>query len=91
MMANDLLGIYPIFDIASQTESMQAIFNAFASAIGFKGKVELTGSSDTFGEAMSTTGNNSAGRAKSLLGWHPRRTGLVQGMNSYAKAFVAHQ
>jgi nucleoside-diphosphate-sugar epimerase len=84
-------GVYPVFDLVGQTESMQDVFNAFARAIGYKGKVELVGAgSNAFAEAMSTSGSNSSGRAKSLLEWQPRRAGFVADMTVYAAAFAAH-
>jgi nucleoside-diphosphate-sugar epimerase len=83
-------GVYPIFDLVGQSESMQEIFDAFARAVGYKGEVRLVGyGNNEFAEAMSTSCNNDAGRAKSLLGWTPKRVGLVDGMGVYAKAFVA--
>jgi nucleoside-diphosphate-sugar epimerase len=84
-------GVYPVFDLVGQTESMQDVFDAFAKAVGYKGKVELVGHGENdFAEAMSTSGSNSSGRAKSLLEWHPRRTGFAADMAVYAAAFVAH-
>jgi nucleoside-diphosphate-sugar epimerase len=84
-------GVYPVFDLAGQTENMQDVFNAFGSAVGYKGKVELTGPGDNaFAEAMSTSGSNSSGRAKSLLGWQPRRAAFAGDMNVYAAAFLAN-
>src|SRR6202012_1858120 len=70
-------GVHPVFDLVGQVESMQEVFNAFARAIGYKGRVQLVGAgANAFAEAMSTSGNNSSGRAKSLLEWQPRRAGL---------------
>jgi nucleoside-diphosphate-sugar epimerase len=83
-------GTYPIFDLAAQSESMQEIFDALARAVCFKGDVKLIGAGDNaFAEAMSTTGNINSGRAKALLGWSPKRVGLVDGMNVYAAAYTA--
>jgi nucleoside-diphosphate-sugar epimerase len=84
-------GVYPVFDLVGQTESMQDVFDAFAIAIGYKGKVELVGAGENaFAEAMSTSGSNSSGRAKSLLEWQPRRTAFAADMAVYAAAFAAH-
>lgn len=84
-------GVHPIFDLCGQTENMQDIFNAFAAAVGYTGTVELVGAGDNaFMQAMSVTGNISAGRAKSLLGWEAKRVGFAQGMEVYGKAFAAY-
>jgi nucleoside-diphosphate-sugar epimerase len=83
-------GVYPVFDLVGQSESMQDIFDAFAREVGYAGEVRLIGHGDDgFAEAMSTSCNNNSGRAKTLLGWTPKRMGLVDGMTVYAKAFLA--
>jgi nucleoside-diphosphate-sugar epimerase len=82
--------VYPIFDLGSQTESMQLIFETFAKHAGFTGKLQLVGAGgDKFAQAMSTSTNNDSSRAKILLGWQPTRASLVGGMGVYAKAMLA--
>jgi len=82
-------GVFPVFNLASQTENMQDVFNAFAASVDYSGKVELVGPGDNaFAQAMSTSGNIDVGRAKSLLKWQPKRMGFVLGMDVYAKAFA---
>lgn len=90
-------GVYPVFDLVGQTESMQDVFDAFARAVGYDGSVELVGADDekyagikAFADAMSTSGSNASGRAKSLLDWQPRRTAFAADMAVYAAAFLAH-
>ncbi|KAF2428325.1 NAD(P)-binding protein [Tothia fuscella] len=83
-------GVYPVFDLVGQSESMQDILDALARAVGYKGEVKLIGSNgDSFEEAMSVSANIDAGRAKTLLEWQPKRAGLVDGMDVYAHAFMA--
>jgi nucleoside-diphosphate-sugar epimerase len=84
-------GVYPIFDLVTSQESMRDIIEFAASEMGYKGKVELVGAGeDIFAKAMCTSMNGSSGRAKQLLGWEPKRvSGFVQGMDVFAKAFVA--
>jgi nucleoside-diphosphate-sugar epimerase len=83
-------GVYPVFDLAGQTESMQDVFDTFAANVGYTGKVDLIGSGDdAFAQAMSVTGNITTGRARSLLGWFPKRASFLQGMSVYAMAFAA--
>ena len=69
-------------------ESTREIFHAFAAVTGYKGEIEFAGpGEDLFAEAVSTSQNIHAGRARSVLGWQPKRLGFVQGMYVYAKAF----
>ncbi|EPE28904.1 NAD(P)-binding Rossmann-fold containing protein [Glarea lozoyensis ATCC 20868] len=84
-------GVYPIFDLVTSQESMRDIIEFAAKELGYKGKVELVGpGEDLFAKAMSTSMNGSSGRAKQLLGWEPKRvSGFVQGMDAFAKAFMA--
>jgi len=84
-------GVYPIFDLCTSQESMRDILEAAAVGFGFKGAIELSGSGeDLFAKAMSTSGNCSSGRARQILGWQPKKYGLVQGMDVFAKAWVAN-
>lgn len=46
---------------------------------------------DAFPEAMSTSGNKGAGKAKILFGWLPKRAGFVDGMVVYAAALRAFE
>jgi len=85
-------GIYPVFDLVSSTESMKIILESAAKAMGCKGKVELKGSKDDlFAIAMNCSINSSSGRAKTLLGWEPKRIGMVARMDVYAKAWMVTQ
>jgi nucleoside-diphosphate-sugar epimerase len=86
-------GVYPIFDLVTSQESMRDIFDFAAKEMGFKGKVELAGAGeDLFAKAMSTSLNGSSGRAKTILGWEPKRTsGFVQSMDVFVKAWLAAQ
>ncbi|CAG8983635.1 hypothetical protein HYALB_00004066 [Hymenoscyphus albidus] len=83
-------GVYPVIDLVSSQESMKDILNFVARTMGFSGKVELVGAGDDlFAKAMSTSMNNHSARAKQILGWDPRKTSFVQGMDIYEKGFVA--
>lgn len=83
-------GVYPIFDLVTSQESMRDILTSFGQELGFNGTVDLKGcGSDVFANAMSTSSNGTGSRAKTLLGWEPKRIGFVQSMDIYAKAWVA--
>jgi nucleoside-diphosphate-sugar epimerase len=83
-------GVYPVFDLQTSQESMRDILTSAAKEFEWKGKVELVGAGeDLFMRAMSVSGNGCSGRAKTVLGWEPRRYGFVSGMDVFAKAWVA--
>lgn len=83
-------GVYPVFDLVSSQESMREVLEAAGREFGFEGKVELVGAGeDLFAQAMCTSFNGCNGRAKSILGWEPRKVGFVRGMDIFAKAFLA--
>ncbi|TVY83882.1 hypothetical protein LSUE1_G002321 [Lachnellula suecica] len=83
-------GVYPVFDLVTSQEGMLDILGFAASSLGFKGKVEMAGSGGKlFPEAMNTSLNACSGRARSILGWEPKRFGFVQNMDLFAEAFLA--
>lgn len=84
-------GVYPIFDLVSQVESILAIMQAAARVFGYKGTVELVGSADgdVVSEAIGASVVADAGKAKTLLGWAPKRPGFLQGIEVYAQAWLA--
>lgn len=85
-------GAYPVFDLQTSQESMRDILTSSAREFGWKGKVELVGAGeDLFMRAMSVSSNGCSGRAKTVLGWVPRRGGFVSGMDVFAKAWVANR
>ena len=84
--------VYPIFDLATTSESMQTILDAAARELGYRGRVQLQGAGDdAFAQAISASGNLDSGRARQLLGWRPTRLrGFAAGMHFYALAWEAH-
>ena len=84
-------GVYPVFDLATSQESMKDILEAAATEFGFKGTVKLAGvGDDLFANAMCTSANICSGRAKTILGWEPKRLGFVGNMDISARAWVAN-
>jgi nucleoside-diphosphate-sugar epimerase len=84
--------VYPVFDLQTSQESMRDILHAAAREFGFKGRVELVGAGeDLFMRAMSVSSNGCSGRAKTVLGWEPRRGGFVSGMDVFAGAWAANR
>lgn len=85
-------GVYPIFDLVTSQESMHDILSAAGTELGLQGTVELGGCrEDLFAKAMSCSGNATSGRARQILGWEPKKFSFVQGMDVYAKAWLAGQ
>jgi nucleoside-diphosphate-sugar epimerase len=83
-------GVYPVFDLQTSQEGMRDILQVAARELGVKAGVELVGAGeDLFMKAMNVSGNGSSGRAKSILGWEPKRYGFVQGMDVFVKSWVA--
>jgi len=82
--------VYPVFDFVGSKESMRDITEAAARVFGFRGTIELVGpGDDRFGEAIGTSFNGNAGRARQLLGWSAKKVGFVPDMDVYANAFAA--
>lgn len=84
-------GVYPIFDLMSQVESIPAIMQAAARVFGYKGTVELVGPADgdVVSEAIGASVVADSGKAKTLLGWSPKRLGFLLGIEVYAQAWLA--
>ncbi|KAE8453729.1 hypothetical protein EG329_009240 [Mollisiaceae sp. DMI_Dod_QoI] len=83
-------GVYPLFDLATSQESMRDILEAAAKEFGFDGKVELVGAGDDlFANAMSTSSNMCSGRARQILGWEPKRYGIVGNIDVFVKSWLA--
>ena len=84
-------GVYPVFDLQTSQENMKDILEAAAKEFGFKGQVNLAGvGDDLFADAMSTSANICSGRAKTILGWKPKRFGFVGQMDVSARAWAAN-
>jgi nucleoside-diphosphate-sugar epimerase len=86
-------GVYPIFDISSNNESLKSVLQQFADVLGdHKGKtrVHLTGeATDMYLAAVSSTIKASSARARQYLGWTPKRVGMGVGLEVYARAWQA--
>ena len=84
--------VYPVFDFVTSWESVEAVFKAAARTFGYNGTVILKNDeNDLLAEAMQTTINADSSRAQQLLGWQPKRQGMVAGMPIYAAAWSANR
>ena len=88
--------VYPIFDLVSTTENIKDIMEALAKSLhaleGKGGKTDLQfvgPGDDIYMKALGSTVVYDSSRAKELLGWEPKRIGLVRNMDVYAAAWKA--
>jgi nucleoside-diphosphate-sugar epimerase len=85
-------GVYPVFDLATSQEIMRDILESAGKALGFGGEVRLVGCGDDLVmQAISTTINPACDRAKSILGWEPKKFGFAQNMALYTMSWQAAQ
>ena len=85
-------GVYPVFNLVGTVESVQAIIEGAARALGFTGKVELVGPAqgDMLSEALGANLTGDSSRLRTILGWEgPKRKGFLQGIHIYAHAWKA--
>jgi len=83
-------GVYPVFDLITSHEHFKSIVDAAAKTIGFEGKVEYMGPGDNvFFQALTSSSNSDGARAKQLLGWTPKRVGMLSRVEVYARAWLA--
>lgn len=86
-------GVYPIFDLQTSLENLGGLMKAAAKHLGFSGKIETVGveGQNDFIQAINTSCNSNSGRAKALLGWEPKRIGMMARIDIYVKSWVAAQ
>ncbi|KAK2771669.1 hypothetical protein FQN53_004932 [Emmonsiellopsis sp. PD_33] len=84
------LGSWPVFDLVSETVELPHILEASTAAMGVNAPIEYLGHmGNPFLEAMSAVTNIDSSRAKTVLGWTPKRTGFVLRIPLYMKAWEA--
>jgi nucleoside-diphosphate-sugar epimerase len=83
-------GVYPVFDLVTSQEHFKSIVDAAAKVLGFEGKVEYAGpGDDVFLQALTSSVNCDSARARQLLGWAPKRIGMLPRVEIYARAWKA--
>ncbi|KAG8695041.1 hypothetical protein FRC09_009432 [Ceratobasidium sp. 395] len=83
-------GAYPIFDLTTSHEYFKNIVDAAARVLGFQGKVEYVGPGDNvFLQGLTCSNNNNGARAKQLLGWAPKRIGMLPRVDMFVKSWLA--
>ena len=85
------LGTWPVFDLFSETLPLPSVIDAAKEAAGVDAKVEYVGTKgDPFLELLSMRSRSDASRARTVLGWVPRRVEFLLNVESYFCAFEAH-
>ncbi|KAJ5546934.1 NAD dependent epimerase/dehydratase family protein [Penicillium frequentans] len=86
------LGTWPVFDLVTETLSVVEIMENVKTFLGVKALIEYTGAHENpFLEALSLVSKSDASRAKTVLGWNPKRTEFLLNLPIYLKAWQASQ
>lgn len=86
------LGTWPVFDLLGETLPLSSIMEAAKEAVGVKAEIEYVGAQgQPFLELLSKKMKSEASRAKTVLGWYPRKIEFLLNIEIYLKAWEAAQ
>ena len=86
------LGSWPVFDIGTEMIGTQEIMEAAKEVLGVTAKLEYAGThGNPFLEALSLVSKSDASRARTVLGWEPRRKEFILNLPLYIQAWEASQ
>ncbi|KAL3461865.1 hypothetical protein BJX64DRAFT_150098 [Aspergillus heterothallicus] len=86
------LGAWPVFDLVTETIGVQDMAEAVKDVLGITAPIEYTGThGNPFFEALSLVSKADASRARTVLGWKPRRTEFLLNIAVYVRAWEAAQ
>ncbi|THW72989.1 NAD dependent epimerase/dehydratase family protein [Aureobasidium pullulans] len=86
------LGDWPVFDVVAETISLESIIEGTTEAVGLKTSVDFIGTGgDVFLEAMGLRANVDSSRARTVLGWEPRRRDFLLNVGTYYAAWEVAQ
>lgn len=86
------LGTWPVFNLVTETVTAVEIMEAAKAVLDVKAPLEYTGThGNPFLEALSLVCNSNASRARTVLGWEPKRIEFVLNVAIYVKAWQASQ
>jgi len=78
------------FDVANGTmEDVDAFLTKLSQVLGLTGEYEYRKPTSVFEVAMAATVLVRPYLGQALLGWHPRKIGLTDGLNVYYQAYLA--
>jgi nucleoside-diphosphate-sugar epimerase len=78
-----------IFNLSSYTESVRDVAQSVADHLGSKVEISFVKPTDPFGEALGLHQRVSSHKAKTLLGWVPKKPTVVDGVETYYHAWKA--
>jgi nucleoside-diphosphate-sugar epimerase len=86
-------GVFPVFDLMGSYENLGVVLEQAAKVVGYKGVLEFKGpGEDLLAQGMCTTVRGESSRARSLLGWVPRKRPMVEEVEElevHVRAFLA--
>ena len=86
------LGDWPVFDVVAETVSLADIVHGTLEALGLKASVDFAGTGgDVFLEGLGLRTNGDAARARTVLGWQPKRRDFLLNLGMYYLAWEAAQ
>ncbi|KAJ3862459.1 hypothetical protein EV359DRAFT_83324 [Lentinula novae-zelandiae] len=79
-----------IFDVSNDVlEDMDAFLKKLSQIAGLEGKYEYRNPTNIFEAAMGTTVLARPYLGRALLGWHPKKIGLTDGLETYYASYLA--
>ncbi|GAB7357750.1 hypothetical protein MBLNU459_g0403t1 [Dothideomycetes sp. NU459] len=86
------LGDWPVFDVAAETVTLADIVHGTLQALGLKASVEFAGTGgDVLSEGLGLRTNGDSARARTVLGWQPKRREFLLNIGTYYSAWEASQ
>ena len=84
------LGTWPIFDLVGETLRARDVIQAGREALGIKAEPKYVGpQGNPFLELLNGKTISEASRARTVLGWTPKRTEFLLNIGTYLRAFEA--
>ncbi|KAI0397065.1 hypothetical protein F5Y17DRAFT_417003 [Xylariaceae sp. FL0594] len=82
------LGNWPVFELLTETVPVTDMLSAVAKVLGVKGQIRYEGTQgNPFLEALGLSSNTDASRARSILGWDPKRKDFIQNLPTIVEAW----
>lgn len=86
------LGDWPVFDVVAETVSLADVVRGTLESLGLKASVNFAGTGgDVFLEGLGLRANGDAARARTVLGWRPKRRDFLLNARLYYLAWEAAQ
>lgn len=84
------VGNWPVFDVVAENVGLRLLLEETAEALGLKAKVELEGTGgNVLMEGLGLRARGTASRARSVLGWEPKRRDFLMNVGIYYRAWEA--